>query len=101
VSGVVFAYEPIWAIKSRDNPEAVPAKPGEANAMHRAIRTALTQRFGGDVGEAVRVLYGGSVGPENAADFAAQSEVDGMLVGSASVKAEKFLGILEAIESKL
>jgi triosephosphate isomerase len=97
VEGIVFAYEPIWAIKSRDNPEAVPAKPDEANAMHRAIRDALTDRLDGGLGERVRVLYGGSVGPDNAAEFAGQSEVDGMLVGSASVKAEKFLGILDAV----
>jgi triosephosphate isomerase len=98
VAGVVFAYEPIWAIKSRDNPEAVPATPEQANAMHRGIRDALGERFGAPVAEAVRVLYGGSVGPENAADFAGLSEGDGMLVGSASVKAEKFIGIVEAIE---
>lgn len=97
VAGLVFAYEPIWAIKSRDNPEAVPATPEQAAAMHRVIRDALAERFDAPTSEQVRVLYGGSVGPENAAEFAAQSEIDGMLVGSASVKVEKFVGILDAL----
>lgn len=100
VSELIFAYEPIWAIKSRDNPDATPATPDQAADMHRALRQALVDRHGEAVGEAVRVLYGGSVGPENAGAFGAEDGIDGMLVGSASVKAEKFLGILEALAPK-
>lgn len=97
VAGMVFAYEPVWAIRSRENPDPTPATPEQAAALHRAIRKALAQRHGIAVAETVRVLYGGSVGPDNAGQFAAESEIDGLLVGSASVKAASFVGILEAV----
>jgi len=97
VAGMAFAYEPIWAIRSRENPDPTPATPEQAAALHRVIRKALAQRHGAAVAERVRVLYGGSVGPDNAGQFAAEPEIDGLLVGSASVKAQSFSGILEAV----
>ncbi len=97
VAEMAFAYEPIWAIRSRENPDPTPATPEQAAAMHRVIREALAKRHGAAVAERVRVLYGGSVGPDNAGQFVAEPEIDGLLVGSASVKAQSFVGILEAV----
>ncbi len=78
---IVIAYEPVWAIGTGLN-----AGPDEAQAMHAAIRAAL----GADTGERTRILYGGSVKPANAADLLACPDVDGALVGGASLDPEAF-----------
>jgi triosephosphate isomerase (TIM) len=87
---LVIAYEPVWAIGTGRVPTS-----GEVGEVHAAIRNALIARFG-DGGEAVRILYGGSVKPSNAAELLAIPHVNGALVGGASLKAADFLAIAAA-----
>ncbi|MET1415723.1 triose-phosphate isomerase [Roseibium sp. HPY-6] len=86
----VIAYEPVWAIGTGLTPTAQ-----DVEEMHAAMRDVLTDRFG-EAGAGMRLLYGGSVKPANAGELMAVEHVDGALVGGASLKAEDFLGILEA-----
>jgi triosephosphate isomerase len=87
---LAIAYEPIWAIGTGKVPST-----GEIAEMHAAIRFRLVERFGA-AGEQVRILYGGSVKPSNAAEIFAVEDVNGALVGGASLKATDFLPIVEA-----
>jgi triosephosphate isomerase len=87
---LVVAYEPVWAIGTGLTP--TPADVGE---MHGFIRKRLVARFGA-AGEGMRILYGGSVKPSNAKELLGVANVDGALVGGASLKAEEFLGIAAA-----
>ncbi|NUQ18742.1 MAG: triose-phosphate isomerase [Sphingomonas sp.] len=87
---LAIAYEPIWAIGSGKTPTT-----DEIAEMHGAIRERLKQRYGGE-GERVRILYGGSVKPSNAGEIFAVADVDGALVGGASLKAADFMPIVEA-----
>jgi triosephosphate isomerase len=89
-ANTVIAYEPVWAIGTGVTPTI-----GDVADVHAAIRDHLVARFG-DEGRAVRILYGGSVKPQNARDLLAVANVDGALVGGASLKAADFLGILAA-----
>ena len=91
VGELVVAYEPVWAIGTGRT--ATAAQAGEA---HAHIRTRLRQWFGGDAAERCRVIYGGSVKPDNIRELIAEPEVDGALVGGASLKAEEFLAIAGA-----
>ncbi len=91
---LVVAYEPIWAIGTGKVPTL--AQIGE---VHDAIRALLENRFGDDVGQSVRLLYGGSVKASNADDIFAVPNVDGALVGGASLKADDFSGIITALEN--
>jgi triosephosphate isomerase (TIM) len=84
---LVVAYEPVWAIGTGLTP--TPADVGE---MHRSIREHLVSRYGAS-GQGTRILYGGSVNPKNAAELLAVEDVDGALVGGASLKADDFLAI--------
>ena len=86
---LAVAYEPIWAIGTGRTPTVA-----DIGAMHRAIRTLLVELYGEDRGREVRILYGGSVKPENARELLAAEEVGGALVGGASLTAESFLGIV-------
>ena len=88
-SGII-AYEPIWAIGTGRTPTL-----GEVEAVHRHIREALVGRLGED-GRTLRILYGGSVKPENAAELLAVAEVGGALVGGASLSADSFVAIARA-----
>lgn len=88
---LTVAYEPIWAIGTGRTAEAA-----DITAMHGAIRRLLAETFGAETAEQVRVLYGGSVKPENAREILALPDVDGALVGGASLTAESFLGIVHA-----
>jgi len=83
----VIAYEPVWAIGTGLTP--TPADVGE---VHRAIREHVVSRYG-EGGQGTRILYGGSVNPKNAAELLAVENVDGALVGGASLKADDFLAI--------
>lgn len=84
-----LAYEPVWAIGTGDT-----ARPDEVQEAHALVRRRLQQALGDAVAGEVRLLYGGSVKPENAADLAAEPDVDGFLVGGASLDAERFLAIM-------
>lgn len=86
----IIAYEPVWAIGTGRTPTAE-----DVEKVHGAIRAALVKRFG-DEGAAMRILYGGSVKPSNAAELMAVPNVNGALVGGASLKAEDFHGIISA-----
>ncbi|MEE4200533.1 triose-phosphate isomerase [Erythrobacter sp.] len=85
---LTVAYEPIWAIGTGNV-----AKPADIGEMHAAIRALLVELYGKEEGGAVRILYGGSVKPDNAADIFAVPEVGGALVGGASLTADSFMGI--------
>jgi triosephosphate isomerase len=87
---LVVAYEPVWAIGTGRT-----ASPGQAQAMHAAIRTRLAERFP-SVGQDVTLLYGGSVKPGNAAELFAEPDLDGALVGGASLDAQSFAAIVAA-----
>jgi triosephosphate isomerase (TIM) len=88
---VVLAYEPVWAIGTGRN-----ATPAQAQEVHAHVREQLVGVFGRPVGESVRILYGGSVKADNAAELLGQPDVDGALVGGASLKAQEFLAIVAA-----
>jgi triosephosphate isomerase len=88
---VVIAYEPVWAIGTGKTPTAT-----DIAEVHGLIRRELSARFGEGTGAAIRILYGGSVKPENARALLQAPDVDGALVGGASLKAKDFLGIAEA-----
>jgi triosephosphate isomerase len=87
---MVIAYEPVWAIGTGRN-----AAPQQAEEAHRHIRTLLAGQFGGPAADGVRIQYGGSVKPENTQELMSCPDVDGALVGGASLKAADFLGIIE------
>jgi triosephosphate isomerase len=91
LSAMVLAYEPVWAIGTGRN--ATPAQAGDA---HHHIRQRLKQWFGIEASDRCRVLYGGSVKPDNIAKLAAQPDVDGALVGGASLDAKSFFAIIQA-----
>jgi triosephosphate isomerase (TIM) len=89
VAGLVVAYEPIWAIGTGRT-----ATPDDAQAVCAAIRMTVRELHGADAADAVRIQYGGSVKPDNAADLMACPDVDGALVGGASLEVGSFAGIV-------
>ena len=91
---VVFAYEPIWAIGTGDT-----ATPEDAQDAIGKIRGLLGESQGDDFAGSVRILYGGSVKPENAAEIMAQEDVDGALVGGASLEVESFVELIGAAQN--
>ncbi|NER15323.1 triose-phosphate isomerase [Leptobacterium flavescens] len=88
---IVLAYEPVWAIGTGET-----ATPDQAQEMHFFIRKTIDQRYGGQVADNVSVLYGGSVKPGNAKEIFSKSDVDGGLIGGASLKADDFMAIVQA-----
>jgi triosephosphate isomerase (TIM) len=90
---VVLAYEPIWAIGTGET-----ATPEDAQDAIGQIRDLLRELGGDDFADGVRILYGGSVKPENAAEIMAQEDVDGALVGGASLEVESFMQLVEAAQ---
>ena len=89
LSKVVIAYEPVWAIGTGKT-----ASPADAEAMHKAIREYIDKIRSKEQAENIRILYGGSMKPENAKELMAQPDVDGGLIGGASLKAADFLKII-------
>ena len=87
----VIAYEPVWAIGTGRT-----AKTPDAVTMHRTIRAWIEKRFGTPTAQALRIQYGGSVNLANAADLLESDEIDGLLVGGASLEVASFLGIVRA-----
>jgi triosephosphate isomerase len=90
---VVIAYEPVWAIGT-----GKVATPQQAQEVHALIRSLLGSLASSEVAGKIRIQYGGSVKPDNAADLASQPDIDGALVGGASLKADDFLGIAKALK---
>jgi len=88
---ITVAYEPVWAIGTGKT-----ATPQQANEMHGVIRALLGELFGAPVASATRILYGGSVKPGNAKALMAEPDIDGALVGGASLKVEEFVAIVRA-----
>ncbi len=89
---VVIAYEPVWAIGTGRT-----ASPAQAQEVHAAIRRRLTGHLGANIAEQVRLQYGGSVKPDNIAELMAETDIDGALVGGASLDAESFLKMIQIV----
>jgi len=88
---LVIAYEPVWAIGTGRT-----ATPAQAQEVHAHIRTRLAERFGASTADAIRIQYGGSVKPSNAEALMAEPDIDGALVGGASLEAADFVAIVKA-----
>lgn len=93
-AGIVIAYEPVWAIGT-----GLTATPAQAEAVHAMIRKLLGEIFSPEVAAQIRIQYGGSVKADNAAELLSQPNIDGALVGGASLKAGDFLAIIAAAKS--
>jgi len=90
ISAVTIAYEPVWAIGT-----GMTATPQQAQEVHDFIRNMLGEMYDGQLAQEIRILYGGSVKPDNAAELMGQKDIDGLLVGGASLKADDFLAIMQ------
>lgn len=91
IKKVVIAYEPIWAIGTGET-----ATPEQAQEIHAFIRNLIAEKYGKDTADEVSILYGGSVKPDNAKEIFSQPDIDGGLIGGASLKIEDFSKIIEA-----
>ena len=91
VARVIFAYEPVWAIGTGET-----ATPDQAQEVHALMRAALGRTYGDEVAQQLRLLYGGSVKSENAAELFAQPDIDGGLIGGASLDSNSFAAIVRA-----
>jgi triosephosphate isomerase len=91
VWAVTVAYEPVWAIGT-----GLTATPQQAQEVHEFIRGLLAEIYDGQLAEGIRILYGGSVKADNAADLMGRADIDGVLVGGASLKVDDFVAIIEA-----
>ena len=94
MAATVIAYEPVWAIGT-----GKVATPEQAQEVHADLRKLLADRYNSEVADKVRILYGGSVKPDNAGELMALSDVDGALIGGASLKADSFLAIATASQA--
>ncbi|MFD2555352.1 triose-phosphate isomerase [Sphingobacterium tabacisoli] len=89
-ASVVLAYEPVWAIGT-----GLTASPEQAQEVHAFIRETIAQQYGAEVADATTILYGGSANPSNASTLFAQKDIDGGLIGGASLKSRDFLEIVK------
>ena len=89
LAGIVVAYEPVWAIGTGET-----ATPEQANAVHSQIRSTVQAKYGDEAADGLRILYGGSVKPDSVEGLMAKPDIDGALVGGASLKADSFLAII-------
>ena len=87
---IVIAYEPVWAIGTGKT-----ASPEQAEEVHADLRKTIEECYNAEVAETVRIQYGGSVKPDNAAELLSQPNIDGALVGGASLKVDLFMGIID------
>ena len=94
LSRLVIAYEPVWAIGTGVN-----ATPSQAEEAHQFVRSLVSELYGDDVAQQIRIQYGGSVKPQNARELFEQPNVDGFLVGGASLSAEQFVPIVKVAET--
>jgi triosephosphate isomerase len=92
MNNVIIAYEPVWAIGT-----GLTASPDQAQEMHKYIRDLVKGKYGADCAKKLPILYGGSCKPSNAAEIFSKPDVDGGLIGGASLKKEDFAGIIEAV----
>ena len=92
IKKIIIAYEPVWAIGTGKT-----ASPEEAQEMHEFIRKLIKDKFGEKISENISILYGGSCKPGNAKDIFIKKDVDGGLIGGASLKAQDFIKIIEAL----
>ena len=90
-AAAVLAYEPVWAIGT-----GLTATSEQAQEVHCFVRQLLAKMYSEQLSQEIRIQYGGSVKPANAAELMAQEDVDGLLVGGASLKADDFLEIIQA-----
>lgn len=88
---IIIAYEPVWAIGTGET-----ASPGQAQEMHKFIRKTLAENYSKAIAEKVSILYGGSVKPDNAAEIFGQDDVDGGLIGGASLEVDSFMKIVNS-----
>jgi triosephosphate isomerase len=88
---IILAYEPVWAIGTGET-----ASPDQAQEMHAFIRETVRNKFGSDIADDVKILYGGSVKPDNAKEIFSKPDVDGGLIGGAALKAVDFAAIVSA-----
>ena len=93
LSNVVIAYEPVWAIGT-----GVTASTEQAQEMHAFIRNLLSEKYGAEIANEISILYGGSCNAKNARELFSQADVDGGLIGGASLKAEDFLAIVKSFK---
>jgi triosephosphate isomerase len=91
VSAATMAYEPVWAIGT-----GLTATPQQAQEVHAFVRGLLAEMYGAQLAEEIRILYGGSAKPGNAGDLMREQDVDGLLVGGASLNADDFIAIIQA-----
>ncbi|MFH1459957.1 MAG: triose-phosphate isomerase [Candidatus Omnitrophota bacterium] len=91
LENIIIAYEPVWAIGTGQN-----ATPKQAQEAHQFIRKLIADNFGKDIADDLRIQYGGSVNPENIKTLINQPDIDGALVGGASLKAESFIQLVQA-----
>lgn len=92
-NNIVIAYEPIWAIGTGET-----ATPDQAQEMHKMIRNELAELYSSEIADGIRILYGGSMKPHNAEELLVQPDVDGGLIGGASLKADSFTEIMNIAE---
>lgn len=90
---IIVAYEPVWAIGTGET-----ASPKQAQEMHQFIRDTIGKNYSNAISQQVSILYGGSVKPDNAAEIFSKKDVDGGLIGGASLQAEDFMAIINAFE---
>lgn len=90
-SKIIVAYEPVWAIGTGKTATAE-----QAQDMHAHIRSVIAGKYGNEIADNTSILYGGSCKPSNARELFAKPDVDGGLIGGAALKADSFMGIVEA-----
>ncbi len=91
IKTLIIAYEPVWAIGTGRN-----ATPEQAQEVHEFIRSLIKEKYSDSIADNMIIQYGGSVKPENAKDLLSRKDIDGALVGGASLKADSFVGIIKA-----